>query len=221
VFFEKTLVFSHPLQLRFGYSLCIVTAMDKPSKRRLAKNTLSSKETWNPSRTENCPSSIPGFLFNLHLLQRKASPLSRFSPLLRQPSTGRPTSSRKVSTPTRGTIMGCAMGIIKPPALTAHWSTTRKRMPGLISGITGIANQRRRLGTWVRTRPPFQTPAHEAEAFVRPSTTRRERARHLRRSIASSASWSDNRRHLIPLRRRIRRSYTHLSARVSFIYLFH
>jgi hypothetical protein len=48
VFFEKTLVFSHPQQLRFGYlhRFASFTAMDKqPSKkRRLAMDTLSSKE---------------------------------------------------------------------------------------------------------------------------------------------------------------------------------
>jgi hypothetical protein len=45
VFFKKTLVFSHPQQLRFGYSHRILFAMDKPSKLRgLATDTLSSKE---------------------------------------------------------------------------------------------------------------------------------------------------------------------------------
>jgi hypothetical protein len=72
--------------------------------------------------------------------------------------------------------MGRATGAFKPPASTAHWSTTRKRTLGLISGITGIANQRRRLGTWAHTLHRSPTPAHEAEAFVRPSTIRRERS---------------------------------------------
>jgi hypothetical protein len=44
MFCEKILVFSHPLQLCFRYSLRIVSAMDKPSKWRHAKSALSTKE---------------------------------------------------------------------------------------------------------------------------------------------------------------------------------
>jgi hypothetical protein len=55
VFCEKTLVFSHPLQLRFRYSLRIVTAMDKPSKLRLAKSTLSSKEDMESELNRKLP----------------------------------------------------------------------------------------------------------------------------------------------------------------------
>jgi hypothetical protein len=55
VFGEKTLVFSYPLQLRFRYSLRIVTDMDKPSKWRLAKSTLSSTEDMESELNRKLP----------------------------------------------------------------------------------------------------------------------------------------------------------------------
>jgi hypothetical protein len=72
--------------------------------------------------------------------------LSRFSPLLLQPSTGRPMLSRQVSTPKRVMIMGCATGASKPPASTAPRSTTKKLTPGPSSVINGVVS----AGVWVR-----------------------------------------------------------------------
>jgi hypothetical protein len=46
---------SHPLQLRFRYSLRIVSAMDKPSKRRHAKSALSSKEDMESELNRKLP----------------------------------------------------------------------------------------------------------------------------------------------------------------------
>jgi len=197
--------------------------MDKPSKRRLAKSTLSLKEDMESELNRKLPKLDSRVPAQSALLTEEG-----FAPVEVQSSPA-PTFDGTSNIELQGFypdegydygIMGRATRVTKPPAPTAHWSTTRKQTPRLISGITRNRQSAQTAGYMGAYSAPFSDPAHEAEAFVRPSTTRRERARHLRRSIASSA-WSDNRRHLLPLRWRLRRSYTRLSARVSFIPLFH
>jgi hypothetical protein len=97
-------------------------------------------------------------------------------------------------------IMGRPMAVTKPLASTVHWSTTTKLMPGPNGGINAIVNQRSRQCMQDHTQP--LTPAHEAVAFVRPSTTPRERARRLHPLIVSRRlwnAWSVIRQQLLPL----------------------
>jgi hypothetical protein len=222
VFFEKTSVFSHLLQLRFGYSTlhivyCHGQAAIEESKagdgHSLFERRYGDRTEQNPAqawmRVLDCCSIGSAHRGKRHPCRGSAHSCTY---LRRDVQHG-------VARCMRGMIMGRATVASSPPASTVRWSTTKKLMPGPNGGITAIVNQRRRPGTRDRTRRLIQTPAHKAEAFVCHLTTPRERARHLQPSIISRGSWnawSVNRWQLLPLRRRLRHSSMRFSAWVSF-----
>jgi hypothetical protein len=221
VFCEKTLVFSHPLQLRFRYSLRIVSAMDKPSKRRHAKSALSSKEDMESELNRKLPKLDSG-------VPAHSAPLTEegFAPVEVQSSSaptfyGTSNMEPQGFYPDEGYDYGARYGGYQ----ATHFNSTLVNDEEADARANFRYHRHRQSAQTAEYvgaySAPYSDPSARSRGF---RATRRERARRLRSSIASSASWStwsDNRRHLLPLRRHLRRSFTRLSAKVSFIYLFH
>jgi hypothetical protein len=169
------------------------------------------------SRRQSLPCSSPSMgsgpvLHSRLRPRRKSSPPPKPSlHLQRLPSTGRPILGHEVSTP-MGTIMGSASVDVSPHATTPRWSPMRRLTLGPNGSTRAGVNPHRRLCTGDRTLTP--SPAHKAAAFVRPSATLRERARHLQLSNALRelwSVWSANRRLQLPLQRRHPRSSTRVA----------
>jgi hypothetical protein len=179
--------------------------MDKPSKRRLAKDTLSSKENMESELNKKLPK--PNKWDPV-----QSAPLTQegFAPVEVQASSAPifdGTSNLESSGfyPDEGYNYGVHYG---------GFQATR-------FNSSHVNDEEADARADFRYHRHHQT-AHEAEAFVHPTTIPRERARHLRRSIAWSAlwsAWSVIRRLPLLLRRHLRRSSTRLLARVSFFSL--
>jgi hypothetical protein len=192
--------------------------MDKPSKRKPARSSVPSlrekeamqqeldrklpKSSWVPVETE--PLEQPA------TFTPPVGDLGTAAPPYEEPSNA---ATDTVVYPDKGYNSGLTTGASRSPVSTAHKSTTT-RLTRKRSIVTNSITTRR-LGTWARTERLIVTPTHKAKAFVRPTLSRRERAKHRRRSTAWSASWNvwsaNKRPPLLPLCSSFRR----LSVRVS------
>jgi hypothetical protein len=145
--------------------------MDKPSKRKPAKNTLSSKEDMESELSRKLPKPSSWVLV-------QPAPLTQsedFALPVGVSDAAAPTFDRTFNVeassgfyPDGGMTMGIGMGAIKPPAITAHRWMMTKQTQGPTTGTTGIISLRRRLSMWARTLHLLPTPTHEAKAFVHP-----------------------------------------------------
>jgi hypothetical protein len=203
---EKDFSFSQP-QIIFASLIHALLLPWMNSLRRnvgLPRHPWLTRMIWLRSSTKHCPTividpsvvrgltmSIPHLsqrspwswlLFQLHRLLPQSRSLHPSKTTLQKHLllTGRPTTGREVST-LRGMIMGSATVDDSPRALIRCWSTTRRLTLGSSGSIRASIRPRGCLRTGYRTNIP--SPALEAVAFVRPSTTDRERARRSRPSI--------------------------------------
>jgi hypothetical protein len=192
--------------------------MDKPSKRKPAKPSLTSKEAMETELNRKLPKSTwvpdqPAPLEQLKVFTLPIGDLGTAAPSY--DGTSKVAASSGVY-PDEGYDYGDRYGAIRPPASTAHRWTTKKLTRGPTIDTISIITLRRRLGMWMRTRCLTATPTHEAKAFVRPTTSHRERAKRHRRSTAWSASWRGWSATLLPLQSNFKR----FLARVSCFLLF-
>jgi hypothetical protein len=126
-----------------------------------------------PHLSQRSPRSQHLFQLRRLLPQSRSSHPSKTTLPKRILLMGCPTTGREVSTP-RGMIMGSATVDDSPRALIRRWSTTTRLTLGSSGSLRAGVRPRGCLRTGDRTNIP--NPALEAVAFVRPSTTDRERA---------------------------------------------
>jgi hypothetical protein len=170
-------------------STFVIVQMDvnnKPSKRKPARSSVPStreKEAMQRELDRKLPKSnwVPVQTAPLEQSTTFTLPvgdLGTVAPPYDEPS------NLDSSTPTRGTTMGIAIGATRPPATTALRWTTKRLTRGRIIGTNNTTTLRRCLGMWTCTQCLIATLTHKAKAFVRPTSSHRERAKRRRRSIA-------------------------------------
>jgi hypothetical protein len=195
--------------------------MDKPTKKRLATDTLSSKEDMEVELNRKLPkrgtgSWIPVPVHSAPLIEDNVAPVEV------QP-TPAPTFDGMSNYP-EGYNYGARYGGYQATRFNStlvndeeadarvEWNYHQRQPLAQTAGYMGAYSA------------PFPGPSARSQGFHAPyEDLDRERAKCPRPSTVLSAlwdAWSVNRRQLLPLRQRLRRNFTRLSDRVSF-FSFH
>jgi hypothetical protein len=167
---EKTLVFLNHYNFASDISHRFLPWTSHQRNEGWRQTPSLRKKIWSPSLTGNCPSveAGPGSLFNRLRSQRKASLLSRFCPILHLPSTGRPTWSHKVHTPTRLYDYGARYGGFRPTRFDssmvnddeadarAEWQYNPHRYAAQTAGYAGSYSA------------PYSDPSAQSRGFCAP-----------------------------------------------------